>query len=163
MVNRLWIVFCGFIIICSSLACSNSTNGGIHEDSVSVRGGIEEAEEKPVSEMTQEEILNSKRFKEKMRELAPVYAEQKVKFKMLCSEWSRCKTANEKRQFIRDNEYEVGEYFDVDISTIAKAENLFVTHPEEFMKAMELKLQARAAKELAEESYQRAYELRYSE
>ena len=51
----------------------------------------------------------------------------------------------------------------MDISTISKAENLFVTHPEEFMKAMELKLKARAARELADENYQKAYELRYSE
>ena len=79
------------------------------------------------------------------------------------SEWSRCKSNKEKRQFINEHEDEVGMDFDVDISTIVKAENLFVTHPDEFMEAMELKLKARAARELAEESYQRSYELRYSE
>ena len=163
MVKRLFGIFCGATILFGNFACSNSTNNKMSNGSATSEVETIDIDEKPVSEMTQEEVLNSKRFKAKMRELAPVYAEQKVKFKMLCSEWSRCKTANEKRQFIRDNEYEVGEYFDVDISTIAKAENLFVTHPGEFMKAMELKLQARAAKELAEESYQRAYELRYSE
>ena len=113
--------------------------------------------------MTEEELLNSKEFKTKMRELAPIYAKQKVQFKMLCSEWTACKSNKERRKFIADHEYEVGLEFDVDISTISKAENLFVTHPEEFMKAMELKLKARAARELANENYQKAYELRYSE
>ncbi len=120
-------------------------------------------EEKPISEMTMEEIEQTPRFKAKMRELAPVYAKYKVEFKMLCGKWRRCSTNREKIQFIHENEYYVGELFDVDISTVSKAENLFVTHPNEFLYAMELKLKARACRELAEENYSKAMELRYSE
>ncbi len=146
----------------SLVACTNS--GGVsNKNTVSDSSEITEENDKPISEMTKEELLNSKEFRAKMRELAPIYAKQKVQFKMLCSEWAACKSNKDRRQFIADHEYEVGLEFDVDISTISKAENLFVTHPEEFMKAMELKLKARAARELAEENYQKAYELRYSE
>ena len=144
------------------VACTNSGSVS-NKNTVSDSSEIIEENDKPISEMTEEELLNSKEFKTKMRELAPIYAKQKVQFKMLCSEWTACKSNKERRKFIADHEYEVGLEFDVDISTISKAENLFVTHPEEFMKAMELKLKARAARELADENYQKAYELRYSE
>lgn len=152
------LLLCSFITLLSGCVSSGDTNSKSNTDSTNIV-----RTDKPISEMTQEEILDSPQFKAKMRELAPVYAKQKVYFKMLCSEWERCKSNKEKHQFIYDNEDEVGEMFDVDISTISKAENLFVTHPEEFLKAMELRLKARACKELAEESYQRAYELKYSD
>lgn len=164
MIRRLMIIaLFNILIICITSSCTNSTDGTTQNRSISEPNEVDNNDKKSVSEMTKEELLNSKRFKAKMRELAPIYAKQKVQFKMLCSEWSRCKSNKEKRQFINEHEDEVGMDFDVDISTIAKAENLFVTHPDEFMEAMELKLKARAARELAEESYQRSYELRYSE
>lgn len=163
MIHRLIIALLCILTIYITSSCSNSTNDTTRNESISETNEVDHNDEKPISEMTKEELLNSKRFKAKMRELAPIYAKQKVQFKMLCSEWSRCKSNKEKRQFINEHEDEVGMDFDVDISTIAKAENLFVTHPDEFMEAMELKLKARAARELAEESYQRSYELRYSE
>lgn len=169
MIHRLILItFFSILTICITSSCTNpqtihSTDGTMQNESISESNEIDDNDEKPVSEMTEEELLNSKRFKAKMRELAPIYAKQKVQFKMLCSKWSRCKSNREKRQFINKHKDEVGMDFDVDISTIAKAENLFVTHPDKFMEVMELKLKARAARELAEESYQRSYELRYSE
>lgn len=102
----------------SLVACTNS--GGVsNKNTVSDSSEITEENDKPISEMTKEELLNSKEFRAKMRELAPIYAKQKVQFKMLCSEWAACKSNKDRRQFIADHEYEVGLEFDVDISTIS--------------------------------------------
>lgn len=153
---------CALLVFAFITSCSKPNKASSH-DSISESAECAEDKENDISEMTEEEILNSPKFKAKMRELAPIYAKQMSLFNLLQSEWTKCITNKEKIQFINDHEYEVGMEFDVDISTISKAEYIFVTHPENFLKAMELRLKARAAGELAEESYQKAFELKYSE
>ena len=81
----------------SLVACTNSggvSNKNTVSDSfeITAQAEITEENDKPISEMTKEELLNSKEFRAKMRELAPIYAKQKVQFKMLCSEWAACKS-----------------------------------------------------------------------
>ena len=156
---KIFVIFCISLIIsgCSSKIENNEENNNGNEKVKT------DYSDKPISEMTMEEIEQLPEFRAKMRELAPIFAKQKVEFKMLCSRWERCKTNQEKLNFIDRNEYKVGEMFDVDISTISKAQNLFVTHADDFLKVLETRLKGQACLELAEEKYKKAYELRYSE
>ena len=86
------------------------------------------------------------------------YTDTIVKYKVLKKEWELLGNSLDKRtKFVEDNA-DAFESLGVSITTVNDAENVFVSNSAQFIKALELRAKAEAARALAEKEFQKEVE-----
>lgn len=85
------------------------------------------------------------------------YAKNILTVKSLQREWKNLKTLSEKNRWIRDNTSEFNK-LDVSVRNVAEADRLFISQTGAFIKALQLRAKAEAAKNLASKKYEEAFQ-----
>ena len=103
---------------------------------------------------TKEAIEN---INKELKSSAGDYAKNILTIKSLQREWKNLKTLSEKNQWIRDNTSEFNK-LDVSVRNVAEADRLFISQTGAFIRALQLRAKAEAAKNLASKKYEEAFQ-----